>query len=166
MVGNAGLISSEKEPKDYLSKARRELGLADHMTYVTMPLITDRNLFMSVVGHLYNSVLNTIFAFLEHEKDYKRLVALPPSERDRVDLFLSRYTHNLEIESKTVDMIRKIVNLGLASKGSYTQFKRSDKFVILSPKYNVLTIDKDTVKKYLSLQKLFINKISERLKKT
>jgi hypothetical protein len=157
-------MAGDKGAEDYLADARRELSLADHMVYVTMPLITDRNLFMSAVGHIYNSVVGAIRAFLEYERTYNRIVTMPTNTKDQVDLFLVRYTHDVGIEPKVVEMIQKITSLGLASKTSYTQFKRSDKFVILSPNYKVLTIDQDSIKKYLSLHKVFISKIEERLR--
>ena len=158
-------MGGDKSSEDYLRDAHKEIEIADHMAYVTLPMLTDKNLFISMVEHLYKSVFYSIMCFLRNEIYYKRLFAMPQSEKEIVDFFLRKYTHQIGIDNETLDMIRRMTNIGIASGKSFTQFKRSDKIVLLSPSYNVVEIDRDSVKKYLSLQKKFIVKIKENLKK-
>ncbi len=165
MGANNGARLADKSSEDYLRDSQRELGIADHMAYVTMPLLTDKNLFISMVDHLYKSVLYSIMGFLKNEMDYKRLFAIPKEQRDIVDFFLRKYSHQIGIGSETLDMVRRMVNIGITANKSFTQFNRSDKLVVLSQNYNVLEVDKEAVKKYLSLQKKFILKVRENLRR-
>ena len=160
-----GVRLADKTPDDYLKDAQKELNIADHMVYVTMPLLTDKNLFISMVDHLYKSMFYSVMCFLKNEMYYKRLFAIPSGERDIVDFFLRKYTHNLGIDKEMLEMIRRMTNIGIATSKSYTQFKRSDKIVVLSQNYKVLEVNKEAIKKYLSLQKKFITIIKENLRK-
>jgi hypothetical protein len=162
---NNGARLADKSSDDYLKDAQKELSIADHMVYVTMPLLTDKNLFISLVDHLYKSMFYSIMGFLKNEMYYKRLFAMPREDKNIVDFFLRKYAHNLEVNKDELEMIKRMTNIGIATSKSYTQFKRSDKFVVLSQNYRVLEIDQSIIKKYLSLQKKFIVKIRENLRK-
>jgi len=139
-----------------LERAKKELKLADHMVYVTMPLVGDGKLFISVIDHLFMSITESIGKFLEREKNYKRLELLPQDMKERVELFKRRYAAKLGLDGKTIEMLDHIVAASGARSNSQSQFVRNDKFVIISRDYRVHAIDKVAIKRYISLQKELI----------
>jgi len=160
-----GAKLADRSSEQYFAESQKELRIADHMAYVTSPLLTDSNLFASTVNHLYKSILYSVMGFLKNEMDYKRLFALPRENKDKVEFFVRRYAQNMGIETEMLNMVRRMTVVGSAAGSSYKQFSRNNKMVFMSQNFSVEEIDKDSVKKYLSLQKKFILKVKENLRR-
>jgi hypothetical protein len=142
-----------------LSSAKKELKLADHMLYVTMPLIADERLFMSIIDHLFKSASGTIGKYLEREVSYKRIEVMPKDVKSQIELFKRRYVSKLGLNNKTVEMLDSLMSAKNARSNVQSNFARKDKFVMISRDYRVHTIDKDSIKRYISLQKELIRRI-------
>ena len=56
-----------------LKEAARHLQIADHMTYVTFPLINDHRLLLKIFDEIYGSIIGCVNAILNYEAMYKRI---------------------------------------------------------------------------------------------
>ena len=142
-----------------LSSAKKELKLADHMLYVTLPLIADERLFISIIDHLFKSAVGVIGKYLEREVSYKRLEVVPKDAKSQIELFKRMYLPKLGLDRKTGEMFDSLLSAKNARSNVQSNFARKDKFVIISRDYRIHTIDKDSIKKYISLQKKLISRI-------
>ena len=59
--------------QQHLQDAIKSLKLADHMTYVTFPLINEYRLLLKIFDEIYKSVINNVNAVLCYEYLYKRI---------------------------------------------------------------------------------------------
>ncbi|MBR9678556.1 MAG: hypothetical protein GOU97_04670 [Nanoarchaeota archaeon] len=146
---------------DVLDDAKRELRLADHITYVTFPLVKDKKLFASAIRHLNQSIIYMIKAFLINERLYKRIRSVPIDSGLQIRFFIDTYKKFFKISDAQwiIDFIRVSKNLETGVK-----VEREDEVFILTSELESIRIGLPQLKKYLSLAKTLINKIDGKIK--
>jgi len=78
--------------------AIKSLKIADHMTYVTYPLVTEQRLLLKIFDEIHKSVINCINTILNYEYLYKR-IRIYKDNRDNLETFIKcakRYDLNNE----------------------------------------------------------------------
>lgn len=146
---------------DVLDDAKRELKLADHITYVTFPLVKDKKLFSNAVQHLYQSLVYMIQAFLTYERLYKRIRSVPKDTSLQIRFFLDSYQDLFKINDP--QWIRDFMRVCRNLESSVKIERRNDVFILTS-KLERIQIGLPQLKKYLSLTKDLINKIDGEIK--
>jgi len=141
-----------------LEKARQELQTADHLTYMTFPLIKENRLLLKALEKIYNTILNTINAILQYEYTYKR-IELYNNARDNFNTFKS-LAQKYNISQEQLNKIMEILNLGEKHKKSPFEFAKNDKIVIMSEGMRTDTITLDKIKSYLLETKDILRKAS------
>ena len=63
-----------------LEEAKKALKTADHLAYITYPLVTDNKIMLLIAENLYTSVIKAIDAFLNYDRYYKRIPIVPERE--------------------------------------------------------------------------------------
>lgn len=146
-----------------LEEATRALQIADHMTYITFPLVKEKRLLLKVLSELSLAILSTINAVLQYEYTWKRiqLYSDPKSNFETFKRISSRY----EISSEQLKTLMEILTLAERHKKSPFEFVKEEKIVIMSddgmiPSY--LTLDK--IKAFLIETKDVIHKASSKIK--
>jgi hypothetical protein len=139
------------------SNALEELRLADHMIYVTLPLLDDKQIFLNAVSHLGNAVRDIVRTFMKFEAAYKRINFLP-SEDLLINEFIMSYSERLGVES-FIQMIKDVTSFNNVRKRSSIKLKRNDKFIVISPEYSMVALSMKQVKEYLGLAREFIQKM-------
>lgn len=145
-----------------ITTARKELRLADHMIYITLPLLGDRKIFLNAVNHLGKAINELIKAYLEKEWRYKRLEFKPPGDTG-INLFLTKYSKVLGLQSHEL-MIKSINSFNNVREKSSIKLKRDDKFIIISPEYTMVTLTEAEVKRYIRQTSEFIDIMEEKMK--
>ncbi len=140
-----------------LDKAERELQIADHMAYVTFPLIKEKRLLFKILEGIYISLLNTINAILQYEYAYKRIILYKDS-RDNFRTFSEKCAFRFSITPNQIRVIRDISLLVEKHKASPFEFIKKDKVVIMSDNLNTDTIDIDKIKQFLIIAKDILRK--------
>ena len=56
-----------------LERAKHQLKTADHLVYMTFPLVKENKLLLKALEEIYQSLINTINAILQYEYAYKRI---------------------------------------------------------------------------------------------
>lgn len=153
------LYYSSMGPNDLFSRAKREFSMADHIATVTLPLLRDKKVFLSVLQHTDNSINHAIRAYLLQQKEKKTIRMVPASEELVRQLFFETFMEDIDLsirEKMGLDELNGLVN---AHKKSQAELKRGEEYVIVLPSFNTVTVNQAQIKKYLSLAKDFINKV-------
>jgi len=136
----------EKFKEDF-KEALKHLRIADHMTYVTFPLLNEKRLLLKIFDEIHNSIASCINSILNYEYYYKR-IDLYSTSRDNLDTFFS-VAKNYNISNEHIKKIKEIFEINRKHKQSAMEFVKKEKFVIMSDSLNVRILDLRTIKEYL-----------------
>ena len=147
-----------------IEKAKREIMIADHMTYVTSRLINDKKIVVSIVDHINKAVFHAMNAWMYYEKMYKRLRNVPQDTDLMLRLFFSKYAKVLNLENSLETMTRTIHHAMESYNKRGMMLTRTNRFVIVSPSYELIDFKRSDVKDWLNKTKNFVNIVGEKLK--
>ena len=142
----------EKFKEDF-QKAIRSIKIADHMTYVTYPLVNEKRLLLKIFTEITNSITYCISCILDYEKINSR----PP-----IELFIEN-APKYEINKTQIKKIQEILKINQKHKESAMEFVKKNKIVILSDNLRTQTLDIYKIKEFLLIAKEFLMKINLRI---
>ena len=145
-----------------LNRALKALQIADHMTYITFPLIKEKRLLLKILDEIYSSLLNAINSILQFEYLYKR-IQLYRDPKENFRTFIEKCAPRYELTKEQVDMILDIFALEEKHKKSPMEFIKNNKVVIMSESLNTNYIDLQKIKEFLILSKEIVRKAKERI---
>ena len=143
--------------EESLSKALSNMRIADHMLYVTYPIIKDKRLLLKTLEQVYDSVICTINSILYYDYLYKR-VQLYPDPRANFDTFINKCSKRYNITDDDILAIKELISLAEMHKKSSAEFTRREKIVIMAESLKTSIIDTEKLKKYLNLSKKLVEK--------
>jgi hypothetical protein len=148
---------------DLVLEASKKLRLADHMTYVTYPLLKETKLLLTIIERINKSLTTALDAYLYYDYLYKRISYMPDNLREKLDVFerSSAKRYNLQGYSSLILEINEILK---KHKEAPVAFTKKDKLVICSQNYKIKTLELEDAKNYLSKAKLFILRLHNILK--
>lgn len=127
---------------EYLDNAIRNLQIADHMTYVTYPLLNDKKLLLKIFIEINKCVINCIKYsasknnIYEHNPTFKKFLE-----------------ENTTLTNEQIKKIKEIIIIGRKHKESAIEFVRRDKVVIMSDRLEIEALDLPRIKNYLNITK-------------
>lgn len=145
-----------------LSNAERAFQTADHLTYITFPLVKEKRLLLKILTEINVCLLNMINAVLQYEYYYKR-IEIYRDARENFNTFkdiAQSYNINQEQLKKIVD----IMMLAEKHKKSPFEFVKDDKIVIMSDSMHTDTINLEKIKSYLVEVKETLKKVSTKIR--
>ena len=131
--------------KFLLRQARSSFETADHLAYVTYPMVKENKMLFIIVENLYKSCMKLVSAILYYERLYKRIMTIPLEWDARFVLF-EKVSRRYGVNSSTVKEVKEIVD---KYKESPMTFSRGEKFVIASDRFSMKTLDINLLKKYI-----------------
>lgn len=153
-----------QEASKYLSEANKLLRTADHLAYVTYPLIKDNKLIISITKSLADAMSKAVDALLYYDKYYKRIMNLPQDFQSRLDIFKTNCAPRYNINTAYLTLIKDLRDIEDASKRAPMEFIRKDKYVIAQDNFKIRTLTYQKVKDYVNLSKGFFEKINSIMK--
>jgi len=148
--------------QDNLNKAIRHLQIADHMAYVTYPLVNDRRLLLRIFEETYNSIINLIISTVDYEIQSKDL-DFTKNDENKIKRFFEVYSRNY-LTADQIIKIKEIMQVNLKHRQSAVEFVRKDKIIIMLDDLKTYSIDIKTIKSYLLIAKEFLMRVNIRLK--
>ncbi|MBI2508400.1 hypothetical protein HYV89_05625 [Candidatus Woesearchaeota archaeon] len=148
----------------HYSKAASFFKSADHLLYVTMPVVKDVKLVATVLDNIYFSLAHGMDSILEFERYYKRLMPIANNFDLRLEVFSEKVAANYGFTKEETDFINEIKKLRDDRKNASMEFTRSGKLIICSESYRMKTISIEEIKKYLSTTKNFLLKVDKIIK--
>ena len=149
--------------EENLKQAIRSLQIADHMTYVTFPLVNEQRLILKIFDEIYKSIIGCINAILNYEYLYKR-INLYTNNNDNMQTFVNKCAKNYELNNEQIKKIKEIIELNKRHKQSAMEFVKKDKIVILSDSLKTQILNIQIIKQYLLIAKELLMKVNERTK--
>ncbi|MFH1248700.1 MAG: hypothetical protein V1660_00950 [archaeon] len=142
-----------------LDSAEKKIKIADHMTYITFPLLKDRRLLIKILDEVNKSFLEIINAIIYYEQFYKR-IAIHNDPVLNFRLFRERCAQRFGISTSEIEKIMELFVIIDKHNQSAMEFVRNDKFVIMSNNSHtdILTVEK--LKEFLNLSKEMFKKTS------
>jgi hypothetical protein len=146
-----------------LEAASKTLQTADHMVYITFPLIKDNGLLIKIFIQIYTAILDIVNAILQYDYAYKRIV-LYNDVKANFKSFREKCAPRFGITPEEVKSIIEIFKVMEEHRQSPMEFVKMDKFVILSDSLqtDIVTIGK--LKEYLSIAKNILQKATNRIR--
>lgn len=146
-----------------LELASKHLQTADHLAYITLPLIKENKLLLKILEELNLALLNTINAILQYEYLYKR-INIYQSSRDNLETF-KRISPRYSLSQEQLTKLLEILALEERHKKSPFEFTKSDKIVIMGEDNTTHTLDLEKLKSWLQEVKDLLKKANLTLKR-
>jgi len=141
-----------------VEKAIKNIRIADHMLYVTYPVIKDKRLLLKALDQIYDSIICIINAVLQYDYLFKRIQICKDAQAN-FQTFLEKCARRYNITPEESLEITKIISLMNSHKKSPIEFQRKDRIIIMSDNLKTTSIDSENLKKCLTLAKSLVTKI-------
>ncbi len=144
-----------------IRRALENYEIADHMIYVTYPLVNDPKLIGSITERLFKALIDAVTAILSYDYLYKRINSVPDDLDKRLELFKKVIEKRYNIDRSIVlliDDLKKFVDF--RGKG-HIEFVRRENLVVCSSGYSTKTINFRKIKEYVNQSKNFIIKVNK-----
>ena len=142
---------------DSLIEAERQRQSADHLIYITLPVVKDTRLLLRALESIGKSVTLSISTILKFEYLYKRVELFANPEKNLETFFKKcavRYGLN---EQDNLDL-KRILFLGKKHKESGFEFSKYRKAVILDDNLTVDEVTEGQIKEFLKVSRKIIEK--------
>lgn len=143
-----------------MDRANRSLKTADHLTYVTYPLLKDTKLVIAILENINNALILSVEAMVEYDRMFKRITAIPQDFRSRFELFKKSCAPRYNIDREHIAMISDIDMIMENRKRSPMEFVKRDKLVVLGNDFRTKTVDYEKMKVYVNKAKAYMLKIN------
>ena len=142
-----------------LDDAQKHLKTADHMIYITFPLIKDKRILIKVLEEIHHSLSNTVKAVLQYEYKMKR-IKMYNDEKMNIEIFGQQCAPRYNIKPEQTEKIMEIIRIAEKHRQSPFEFGRNDRFVIMSDNLRIDTVNIEKLKDFLAVSKDVIMKVN------
>lgn len=145
--------------QELLITARKEIELADHMIYVTYPLVQDTRFLLAIANHVITASRSAVQALLELELLYKRLEQYNRTFLSEVEIYQKKIAPKYNLDIKYYKLLQRLMEVQKYDAESVMRFKRGEKYILSTAEQGMATIDLENVKKYSNLAKKFVYEV-------
>lgn len=143
---------------EYLEEADKITKVADHLLYMTYPIVRDKKILIKIITELKRAVAYCVNAILQYEYISKR-IQLFQDPKINFKIFKEKSAPRFKIEKSEIDLISELFSIAEMHKKSSMEFSRNEKLVILDENSNTKIIEIEKIKKFLELSKKILGKI-------
>ena len=151
---------------ELMQQARKQMHLADHMVYVTYPMVQETRFLLAILHHMTNASRLALQALLEFEYIYKRIDAFNRTFAGEIRTYKEKIQGRYGMDAKYLKLLQRLMDLEKYDKNSPVRFKRGDKYILSTTEYNMSVLDLATIKRYNELAKKFVSAVSDITAKT
>lgn len=135
--------------------------VADHLAYVSYPLLKDNKLLLIIAKNLYMAGAKGMDAVIYRERFYKRIDFLPSDFNLRVQVFETEIAPKLNIKPNVAKAVRELKFILNQYKDSPVAFSRKDNFIICNNDYSLVkTVDMQMLKSYILVMREFLHLVN------
>jgi hypothetical protein len=145
--------------QEYKAKAIRHADIADHLLQVTITVIHDPKILLTVLDNLHESMLAAIDALLSYEVLFKRINVYGEAEEERLRMFKHvALKHKFDPKySRAIEQLRELMQ---EHKASAMEFSRKGELAIMTDQ-GVTTLSVDELKKFVPIARTFIIEVDK-----
>lgn len=147
--------------KQLIQQSKKEIELADHLIYITYPLIKELKFLLSIAEHVTRAAELALEALLTFEREYKRIEPFAKSFAVMIDVFHPEVQKRYDFGQEHVRLLKKLAELKQHNQDSIMRFRRKDKYILTTAQYNTQELDLDKVKRLCEATKNFIEKVEK-----
>jgi len=140
-----------------LEKARKLIQTADHLIYMTFPLVSDKKLLLKIISEIRNGIANCINSILQYEYLYKR-ISLYQEPKTNFKTFREKCATKYGIMPEEIILILELFEIVEEHEKSPMEFVKDEKIVILSENMKQKTITVEKTKEFLAMAKNILRK--------
>ncbi|RME31930.1 hypothetical protein D6789_01135 [Candidatus Woesearchaeota archaeon] len=140
-------------------RARRKIGVADHILTQTYPLVRDPKLLLAVLQNIFDSVDANVEAALRSLLEKKKVLHIPELFESRLQVLAQQ----CPLEKSLLRFARELQETMHEHKQSPVEFARKEMFVICDSSYGVRTLRPEQLKRYVQHARAFHTVIGEHL---
>ncbi|MBI5871479.1 hypothetical protein HZB88_00130 [archaeon] len=133
-----------------LAEAKREHQRADHIVYMTYPLIKETKLLGYAIEGTYKAALKAVEALIRHEQEYKRLPAGRFDAELGIQAFREHCMQRYKFDRKLLNTLLELKMLSSMRAQSPIEFSKREQFIICTKEYQTRIIELQKVKQYLN----------------
>jgi len=145
-----------------LEHATKSLQTADHLTYITFPLIKEKRLLLKILSEINQSIVDTINAILQYEYLYKRIHIYTEAKANFETFKL--IAHRFNLSNEQISKVIEIMTLNERHKKSPFEFVKNDKIIIMSGSMQTDTLTLEKIKSFLIEAKDILRKANLKLR--
>ena len=140
-----------------LEEAHKIILIADHMFYVTFPLIKDKRLLLKILSDTKIAISKCISSVLQYEYLYKR-IKLYKNAKTNFKIFKEKCAPRYNITEQEIRLIAELFDVVEEHKKSSMEFLKNSKIVILSQNLQQKIVPIEKVREFLGLAKNILEK--------
>lgn len=156
------MYKMQEESKRYLKEAARHLQIADHMTYVTFPIVNEKKLIIKIFEEIFKSIQNSINSAIYYEFENKNLI-LNTNQEKNINNFMENIAKTYDFTEKEINKIKNILEIEKKHRKSSMEFIKKEKVVIMSDSLKIQALTIEDIKDYIQASKNIFLKISNRI---
>ncbi len=141
-----------------LQKAIDQIRIADHMIYVTYPVIKDKRLLLKTIDHIYEAMILTVSSILQYDFLNRRINLYKNNAQENFEVFIEKCARRYNITSEEINELQEVLAITESHRNSPIEFLRKEKVIIMSDLLKTTIIDAERLKKYLGLAKRLVEK--------
>lgn len=144
-----------------IEEAKKILKIADHMVYVTYPVINENRLLIKILSQINSIMNNVILAVLENEYANKRIRSYADPKMNFKSFVESSKRYG--IGASGIETVKKVAAIMEMHSQSPMEFVKNDSFVIMSDSMRTEEITYNLVKSSLSVAKEMLSSVENRI---
>lgn len=142
-----------QETRDFAVKHYKT---ADHMLFMTYPLVKDPKLLLAVTDNVFLALKNSMASILYHDRIFKRIPIFQDNFESMFNMFRYKSALLNKVDKEYITLIQDIHEIIQEHKKSPVEFSRKDSYIICSKDYEFKTISTNKLKDYLLKTKKFL----------
>ena len=143
-----------------LNKSNEFIRRADHMLYMTYPLIRENKLIITIADNICNGMIYAMDSLLMYERYYKRISPYPDEFMIKLDI-LRKIAVRYNISREHINSILDLKMFLDERKNSKMEFIKNDKYVLFNQKQELKSLGIDKLKQNLNISKDFVKRIGD-----
>ncbi len=147
--------------KQLIQQSKKEIELADHLIYVTYPLIKEAKFLLSIAEHVVKAAELALEALLTYEREYKRIEPFAKNFAVMIDVFHPEVQARYNFGAEHLHLLKKLAEFKQYNKESIMRFRRKDKYILTTQQYDMQVLDLDKVKRFCEATKKFVEQVNK-----
>ncbi len=147
-----------------LAQANKLFKTADHLTYMTYPLVKDERLIITIMENLAEAMAIGMNALLERESALGKIKKVPIEFKDRFEIFKNECAKRYNFNLGHLELLKDLNVLQDLRKNSSFEFSRNGYYVLAEKDFRTRKLTYQMIKNDLNLSKGFFEKINSIMK--
>jgi hypothetical protein len=145
-----------------LVEADKSIRTADHMIYVTFPLIKDKRLLLKILQEIKKAVTHAMSSMLQFEY-YNGRIKLYKDSRVNFKIFLEKCVPRYQITKEEVALITELLDFVEKQKESPFEFGKEGRLILLSGNLRPRVMSVEKTKEFMFAAKSILRKTKEEI---